>query len=106
MRQLFQRLDSGLTELAEVPAPGPAAGRVLVRTTRTLVSPGTERMLVEFGRSGWIGKALAQPERVRAVIARIRAEGPAEAFAAVRRRLAEPVALGYCQAGAVLDGGG
>ncbi len=106
MRQLFQRLDSGLTELLEVPAPGPAPGRVLVRTSRSLVSPGTERMLVEFGRAGWVGKALAQPERLRAAIARARAEGVAEAFAAVRRRLAEPVALGYCQTGTVADGGG
>ncbi len=106
MLQLFQRLDSGVTELVEVPAPGPARGRVLVRTTRSLVSPGTERMLVAFGRAGWVGKALAQPERLRALLARARAEGVGEAFAAVRRRLAEPVALGYCQTGVVLDGGG
>jgi len=106
LRQLFQRLDSGSTELLEVPAPGPAAGRVLVRTTRSLVSPGTERMLVEFGRAGWIGKALAQPERLRGLLARARAEGVAAAVETVRRRLGEPVPLGYCQAGVVVDGGG
>lgn len=106
MLQLFQRLDSGVTELVEVPAPGPARGRVLVRTTCSLVSPGTERMLVEFGRAGWIGKARAQPERFRALLARARAEGLGEALATARRRLAEPVALGYCQTGVVIDGGG
>ena len=105
MRQIVQHLGSGRTELLAVPAPGPSRGRLLVRATRSLVSLGTERMLVEFGRGGWLSKARQQPEKFRAVIAKSRAEGIFATLSAVRSKLAQPISLGYCHVGEVLDAG-
>jgi len=106
LRQLLQYLDSGRTELARVPAPGPRPGRLLVRATCSLVSLGTERMLVEFGRGGWLSKVRQQPEKFRQVLAKARAEGIFATVAAVRGKLARPIPLGYCHVGQVLDAGG
>lgn len=105
MRQIVQHLGSGRTELLDVPAPGPRRGRLLVHATRSLVSLGTERMLVEFGRGGWFSKARQQPEKFRAVIAKVRSEGFFATVSAVRSKLAQPIPLGYCHVGQVLDAG-
>jgi predicted dehydrogenase/threonine dehydrogenase-like Zn-dependent dehydrogenase len=105
LRQLIQHLGSGRTELLAVPAPGPRRGRLLVRARRSLVSLGTERMLVEFGRGGWLSKARQQPEKFRAVLAKVRSEGLFPTIAAVRSKLAQPIPLGYCHVGEVLDAG-
>ena len=105
MRQIVQHLGSGRTELIDVPAPGPRRGRLLVRATRSLVSLGTERMLVEFGRGSWLSKARQQPEKFRAVLAKIRSEGLFATVGAVRSKLAQPIPLGYCHVGQVLDAG-
>jgi len=106
LRQLVQHLGSGRTELLAVPAPGPRPGRLLVRATCSLVSLGTERMLVEFGRGGWLSKARQQPEKFRAVLAKARSEGIFATIAVVRSKLAQPIPLGYCHVGQVLDAGG
>ncbi len=105
MRQIVQHLGSGRTELIDVPAPGPRRGRLLVRATRSLVSLGTERMLVEFGRGSWLSKARQQPEKFRAVLAKVRSEGLFATVASVRSKLAQPIPLGYCHVGQVLDAG-
>ena len=105
MLQLLQHLGDGRTILTEVPAPGPRCGALLIRTTRSLISAGTERMLVDFGKAGWIGKARQQPEKVRAVIEKVRANGLLETFRAVRAKLGQPIPLGYCQVGEVVDAG-
>ena len=105
MRQLIQHLGSGRTELVDAPAPGPRRGRLLVRASCSLVSLGTERMLVEFGRAGWLSKARQQPEKFRAVLAKVRTEGLFPTLAAVRSKLARPIPLGYCHVGEVLDAG-
>jgi threonine dehydrogenase-like Zn-dependent dehydrogenase len=59
MKQLIQNLKSGETYLEDVPVPSPGPGQVLIRTTNTLVSLGTERMLVEFGRANLLQKGQA-----------------------------------------------
>jgi predicted dehydrogenase len=105
LRQLIQHLGTGRTGLVDAPAPGPRRGRLLVRATCSLVSLGTERMLVEFGRAGWLSKARQQPEKFRAVLAKVRSEGLFPTLAAVRRKLAQPIPLGYCHVGEVLDTG-
>ena len=105
MRQIVQHLGSGRTELLDVPAPGPGRGRLLVRATRSLVSLGTERMLVEFGRGSWLSKARQQPEKFRAVLAKVRSEGLFATVSAIRSKLAQPIPLGYCHVGQVLDAG-
>jgi hypothetical protein len=75
MRQILQNLKTGATEVAEVPAPRAEAGRLLIRTTHTLISAGTERMLVEFGRANLLDKARQQPDKVRQVLDKVRTDG-------------------------------
>ena len=75
MKQILQSLKSGGTEVAEVPIPALSSGQLLVQTTRTLVSAGTERMLVEFGKAGLLEKARQQPDKVRMVLNKIKTDG-------------------------------
>ena len=102
MKQIVQDLNSGQTILEVVPTPEVRRGCVLIRTHRTLVSLGTERMLVEFGKAGWINKARQQPEKVLQVIQKIKTDGLKPTMDAVFRKLGEPLPLGYCNAGEVI----
>src|SRR2546423_622398 len=105
MIHVLQSLRTGETELAQVPVPTVSAHSVLVETRASLISPGTERMLVEFGRAGLIEKARSQPDKVAQVVAKMRTEGVAATLDAVRAKLDAPVPLGYCQAGVVREVG-
>ncbi|MBM4268625.1 MAG: zinc-binding dehydrogenase [Deltaproteobacteria bacterium] len=102
MKQVVQHLRTGRIEVAEAPAPAPRAGHLVIQTAATLISPGTERMLVQFGRSGLLGKARAQPEKVRQVVAKLRTDGLRPTLEAVASRLEEPMPLGYCNVGRVV----
>jgi hypothetical protein len=68
MKQIIQSFKTGETILEEVPAPLLRRGAVLIRTSRSLVSLGTERMLVEFGKSNLLQKARQQPDKVKQVL--------------------------------------
>lgn len=105
MLQIIQDLKSGHTILAEVPAPTPQPGQVLIKTHRSLVSLGTERMLVEFGKANWLDKARQQPEKVRQVLDKVKTDGLKPTMDAVFRKLGEPLPLGYCNAGEVIGVG-
>src|ERR1019366_7829424 len=87
MKQILQNLRTGETELAEVPCPGVSAGHLLICTSRSLVSAGTERMLVDFGKAGFIDKALQQPDKVRMVLDKVRTDGLMPTVEAVRNKL-------------------
>jgi len=102
MKQIVQDLQSGETILEEVPTPQVAPGQVLIKTHCSLVSLGTERMLVEFGKANWIQKARQQPGKVREVLEKIKADGLKPTVEAVFRKLGEPLPLGYCNAGEVI----
>ncbi len=106
MKQILQNLGNGETEVAEVPEPGPCEGRLLIRTSYTMISPGTERMLLDFGRSGLIQKARQQPDKVRVVLDKARTDGVLTTLQNVRDKLGQPVSLGYCNVGTVIDTGG
>ena len=107
MQQILQNLGTGETDLVDVPAPPETPGRVLIRTTRSLVSLGTERMLVQFGQANLLQKARQQPEKVRQVLDKVRADGLLPTLDAVFKRLDDPLPLGYCNVGVVIaDGGG
>lgn len=101
MKQLIQNLKTGSTEIMEVPAPAVTPGQVLVCTARTLVSTGTERMLIDFGKAGWIEKARQQPEKVKQVLDKIGTEGLMPTWQDVSNKLDEPLPLGYCNVGIV-----
>ncbi len=101
MKQILQSLKTGATEVAEVPCPSVRGGHLLIRTSRTLVSAGTERMLVEFGKAGWIHKALQQPDKVKMVWDKIKTDGLATTVESVMNKLDQPLPLGYCNVGQV-----
>ncbi len=105
MKQIIQDLKSGETILEDVPAPMIRRGCVLIRTHRSLVSLGTERMLVEFGKANFIDKARQQPEKVKQVFDKIKTDGLQPTMEAVFRKLGEPLPLGYCNAGEVVGVG-
>ena len=105
MKQVLQNLKNGSTEVAEVPAPRAGRGQLLIRTTRTLVSAGTERMMVDFGKAGLIDKARQQPDKVRMVLDKISTDGLMPTIAAVRNKLDQPLAMGYCNVGEVVEVG-
>ena len=92
--------------MAEVPSPMASKGFVLISTRRGLVSAGTEKMLLDFGKAGWIEKARQQPERVAQVLAKVKTDGLAPTVHAVNVKLDQPIAMGYSNVGVVLDSGG
>ena len=102
MKQIIQSFKTGDTLLEEVPAPIVSKGHILIQTTYTLVSLGTERMLVEFGRSNLISKARQQPDKVKEVLNKIKTEGLLPTLEAVFNKLGEPLPLGYCNVGKVI----
>lgn len=102
MKQIIQNLNSGETILAEVPAPSVKPGHVLIQTTRSLVSLGTERMLVEFGKSNLYQKAKQQPEKVNEVFNKIKTDGLRPTINSILNKLGQPIPLGYCNVGKVI----
>jgi predicted dehydrogenase/threonine dehydrogenase-like Zn-dependent dehydrogenase len=105
MKQIIQDLKSGDTILEEVPVPRVGSGKVLIKTHRTLVSLGTEKMLVSFGQSSLIEKARQQPERVKDVLNKMKVDGIQPTLETVHRKLSSPLPLGYSQAGVVIEVG-
>lgn len=102
MKQLIQNLRTGETSLEEIPIPQVRKGCVLIKTHRSLVSLGTEKMLVEFGKANFIEKARQQPEKVKQVFDKIKTDGLRPTAEAVFRKLSEPLPLGYCNVGEVI----
>ncbi len=102
MKQIIQDLKSGATILEEVPVPQVKTGCVLIKTTRTLVSLGTERMLVEFGKANLIDKARQQPDKVKQVLDKLKTDGIQPTLEAVFNKLGQPLPLGYCNVGRVV----
>lgn len=105
MKQIVQNLSSGETSIVDAPAPAAAAGTVLIRTVTSLISAGTERMLVDFGRASLLQKVRKQPERVLEVLDKVRTDGLATTYEAVRSKLDQPIPLGYCNVGEVIEVG-
>ena len=105
MRQVIQDLKNGATILEEIPAPMIKSGHILIQTTRSLVSLGTERMLVEFGKSNLFQKARQQPDKVKEVINKVKTDGLKSTFNAVINKLDQPIPLGYCNVGIVIGVG-
>jgi predicted dehydrogenase/threonine dehydrogenase-like Zn-dependent dehydrogenase len=102
MKQLLQNLRSGITEVAEVPVPTPQAGEILVKTRTSVVSAGTERMLVDFAEKNLLGKARSRPDLLRQVMDKAQREGLLTTVEAAFNRLDQPLPLGYSSAGVVV----
>lgn len=105
MKQILQNLGSGETELVDIPVPVAKKGCVLIRNEYSVVSSGTEEMLIDFARAGLIGKAMRQPEKVMQVLDKIKTDGIMPTLESIRNRLDTPLPLGYSSAGIVLEVG-
>ena len=103
MKQVFQSLSTGKIKLEEVPVPSLKKGQVLIKTSMTLISSGTERFLMDFGKSNLIQKALKQPDRVKDVLDKSRTDGFFRTYQAVQNKLDEPLPLGYCNVGTIVE---
>lgn len=102
MKQVLQSLKNGNIELAEIPVPAVKSGCLLIKTVRTLISLGTERMLLNFGKAGWIDKARQQPDKVKQVMQKMKTDGVKSTVDAVFKKLDQPLPLGYSNAGIVI----
>ena len=101
MRQILQDMANGVTTVTEAPAPQCTSGHVLIATTTSLISAGTERMLVGFGKASLIDKARQQPAKVKMVLEKVQTDGLLTTYDAVKSKLAQPLALGYCNVGVI-----
>ncbi len=106
MKQILQSLKSGATEVADVPARGVSRGSLLIHTSRTLISAGTERILVDFGKAHALQKARQQPDKVKMLLNKVRIDGVLPTLAAVNNKLDQPWPLGHCTVGVVAEVGG
>jgi predicted dehydrogenase/threonine dehydrogenase-like Zn-dependent dehydrogenase len=102
MKQLLQNIKNGKSSVEDVPIPTPLEGQALVKTEASLVSAGTERMVVEFAEKSLIGKARSRPDLVKQVIDKARREGLATTAQAAFNRLDQRMALGYSSAGTIV----
>ena len=94
MKQILQNLGNGETLLAEVPSPGANKGELLIETTHSLVSLGTEKMLIDFGKGGPLAKARSQPDKVKQVLQKVKTDGLLTTIDAGKSKLDTPIPLG------------
>jgi len=105
IKAVFQNFGDGKVSLEDVPAPALKSGSVLVATVNSLVSAGTEKLMIDLGRKSLVGKAKERPDLVKKVLAKVRTDGLIPTFQAVRTRLDSPVPMGYSLSGIVLEVG-
>ncbi len=103
MKQILQNISNGETQLIEVPCPQIKKGQLLILTSKSLVSVGTERMLVEFGQANFLQKARKQPDKVKMVLDKVKTDGLVTTVDAVKSKLGQPLPLGYCNVGVVSE---
>lgn len=102
MKQLLQNIKTGKATIEDVPVPTPREGQALVKVSASLVSAGTERMVVEFAEKSLIGKARSRPDLVKQVLDKARRDGVVNTMQAAFNRLDQPMALGYSSAGTII----
>jgi predicted dehydrogenase/threonine dehydrogenase-like Zn-dependent dehydrogenase len=105
MKQLIQSYKNGRISLTEVPEPGSKTGGVVVGTAASIISPGTEKLMIVMGQKSLLGKARARPDLVRQAWAKAKKEGFICVFKEAMNRLDEPLPLGYSAAGLVVETG-
>jgi predicted dehydrogenase len=103
MKLILQNIKTGDIEVVEAPIPAMKSSCTLIRTRSTLISAGTERMLLEFGKSNLLNKARQQPDKVRQILDKVKTDGLLTTINAVSAKLDEPLPLGYCNVGTIVD---
>jgi len=103
MKQILQNMGRGETSLVTAPSPQAKSGNLLIHTATSLISAGTERMLVEFGQANFLQKARKQPDKVKMVLDKVKTDGLATTIDAVKSKLDQPLPLGYCNVGVIAE---
>jgi len=101
MRQILQNVKTGETTLETVPPPTLKSKGVRVRTAASLISAGTEKMLIDLAQKSYLGKAQARPDLVKKVLRKVRDEGLWTTVQKVTSKMERPMPLGYSAAGIV-----
>lgn len=102
MKQIVQNLKSGEVSIETLPTPKISSHSLLIKTSKSLVSLGTERMMLDFGRAGWISKAKQQPDKVKMVLDKVKTDGLKPTIDSVQNKLNQPLTLGYSNVGVVI----
>jgi predicted dehydrogenase/threonine dehydrogenase-like Zn-dependent dehydrogenase len=102
MKQVLQSLKNGTTSLSDIPAPQLKAEHVLIRTRQSLISPGTEKMLLDFGKASLLQKARQQPDKISMVLDKIKTDGLLSTLDAVRSKLDQLIPMGYSNVGEII----
>ncbi|HLB42244.1 MAG TPA: bi-domain-containing oxidoreductase [Gammaproteobacteria bacterium] len=105
MKRILQSLQTGITEIVETPCPQNKPGHLLIQTSFSLISPGTEKMLIDFSKASLLEKVRQQPDKVQAVLEKIKTDGLLETLDAIRDKLDQSLPLGYCNVGTVIEVG-
>lgn len=103
MKQLLQNTKTGELNIEEVPPPMLRPGCVLVRTSHSIISAGTERQVVSEGQKGLLQKAIEKPEKLKRVLRAARREGIVSTYQQVQANREGFLALGYSSAGTVIE---
>ncbi|WP_439145968.1 bi-domain-containing oxidoreductase [Vibrio sp.] len=101
MKQILQDMAKGGSNIVDAPTPSVTKGNLLINSTISLISAGTERMLVDFGKASLLDKARKQPDKVKMVLEKAQTDGLMTTIEAVQSKLAQPLPLGYCNVGVV-----
>jgi len=102
MKQIIQDLKTGSVTLVELPIPNVGSGKILIKVKKSLISLGTEKMMLEFGKGGWISKAKQQPDKVKMVLDKVKTDGLLPTIDTVMNKLSTPIPLGYSNVGEVI----
>ena len=105
MKQMLQNLKTGEISITDVPRPLLMPGGIVVRTRKSLISAGTERMMLQLGKKSLLGKAKERPDLVKKVLDKVRREGFLATFKTVRDKLDSDMPLGYSNTGDVIEVG-
>lgn len=105
MKQLVQNYKTGELKLIDVPTPNLQPGGVLVQNVNSVVSVGTEKLMLDFAKKSLLGKALARPDLTRQVINFAKNEGLLNAYRQATSRLDNLTPLGYSSSGIVMEVG-
>ena len=103
MKQIFQNLKSGETFLEDVPIPSIDTDEILLKTSFSLISQGTENMLIQFGKSNIIKKVIDNKDKVDKVLDKVKTDGVTSTLNAVNAKLNKDVPLGYSNIGKVIE---
>jgi predicted dehydrogenase/threonine dehydrogenase-like Zn-dependent dehydrogenase len=103
LKQVLQSLKTGTIDVVDIPVPKVNQNNLLITSSYSLISPGTERMMVDFGKASWINKAIQQPEKVKMVINKVKTDGLQSTIDSVFSKLNQPFPLGYCNVGLIAE---